>query len=68
MTIRSIARIAFKWKITKLKDNVKTFVDKNFDHFLKKDNKEWSELNDWTDGRLFGLLLDKHRIAKKPFN
>ena len=51
-TIRSITRIAFEWKISRLIENVMTFIDINFDHFLKKDNRELSELNDLTDGRL----------------
>ena len=63
--IRTIARIAFEMKITKLKENVMTFIDIYFDHFLKKDNKELSELNDLTDGRLLHLMANKFRNGKK---
>ena len=57
-TMQSIARIAFESKITSLMDIVMTFIDKNFDHFLK-DNKGFNELNDLTDGRLLDLVVNK---------
>ena len=62
---RPIARIAFEFKITKLEENVMTFIRYNFDHFLKKDSKELSELNDLTDGRLIDLMANKCRSGKK---
>ena len=61
LKIKSIARIAFESQITRLTDNVMTFIDINFDHFLNKDNKEMRELNDLTDGRLFELKANKKR-------
>ena len=64
-TNRSIARIAFELKITKLMDKVMTFIDQNFDHFLKKDYKELRELYDLTDGRLLDLMTIKCRSGKK---
>ena len=59
--MRLIARIAFELKINKLEKNVMKFIGDNFDHFLKKDNKELSELNDLTDGRLFDMMANKCR-------
>ena len=67
-TMHSIARIAFEFKIIKLEDNVMAFIGNNFDHFLKKDNKELSELNDLTDGRLFHLMANKHKIREIVLN
>ena len=66
--MHSIAKIGFELKITKLEDNVMAFIDKNFDHFLKKDNKELSELNDLTDGRLFHLMANKFKRREKVLN
>ena len=63
--IRSISRIAFEFKITKLEEFVMKFIGDNFNHFLKKDNKELSELNDFTDGRLFDLMANECRSGKK---
>ena len=40
-----------------------TFIDKNLDYFLKKDMKELNELNDWIEGRLFELMVNKFRNA-----
>ena len=67
-TITSIARIAFELKITKVEENVMTFIGHNFDHFLKKDNKELNELNDLTDGRLLDLMVNKLRKVSKITN
>ena len=63
--IKSITRIAFESQISRLIENVLTFIDKNFDHFLKKDNKELNEMNDLTDGRLFHLMANKCRKSKE---
>ena len=70
-TIGSIAKIAFEFKIIQkwfgvksLEDKVMEFIDSNFNHFLKKDNKELSELNDLTDGRLFDLMANMCRNGK----
>ena len=66
-TIKSIARIAFELKITKLEENVMKFIDHNFDHFLKKDNKELNDLHNLTDGRIIELMANKCKIeVKKP--
>ena len=65
LKIRSITRIAFESQILRLIENVMTFIDINFDHFLKKDNKELSQLNDLTDGRLFELMANKFRKSKE---
>ena len=66
--MKSFARIAFEFKIQNLEENVMTFIDTNFDHFLlKKDNKELSELNDLTDGRLFHLMANKCRKSSLHF-
>ena len=64
-TISSIARIAFELKITKLMNNVMQFISDNFDHFLKKNNKELNELNDLTDGRLMDLMAKNCRSGRK---
>ena len=63
--IRSIAILAFKSQNSRLMENVMTFVDTNFDHFLKKDNKELSELNVLTDDRLFNLMANQCRKANE---
>ena len=65
LPIKSIIRIAFDLKISRLIENVMTFIDMNLDHFLKRYNKELSELNDLTDGRLFHLMANKFRKEKE---
>ena len=65
LTIRSIARMAFESQILRLIENVLTFIDVNFDHFLKKDYKELNVLNDLTDGRLMDLMANQCRKAKE---
>ena len=67
-TIGSIARIAFESQISRLTENVMTFIDTNFDHFLKKDIKEMNELNDFSDGQLFQLMAKKCRKAFEENN
>ena len=57
--IQSISKIAFELKISKLIENVMTFIDINFDYFLKKENKEMNEFNDLTDGRLMDLMANQ---------
>ena len=67
-TIRSLIRIAFISKISRLIENVLTFIDINFDHFLKKEDKEMHELNDLTDGRLFDSMVNKFRKLCEEIN
>ena len=66
--LTTIAKLASDWKITKLMDNVMTFLSKNFDHILKKDNKELRELCDLTDGKFIDLLANNCRIGKNQSN
>ena len=68
LTIRQIARIAFESRITRLIENVLTFIEINFDNFLKKNNIELSELNDLTDRRLFHLMINKFRHLSEEIN
>ena len=62
--IQSISKIVFELKITRLMDNVMTFIDINVDHFLKKDIKDLNELNDLTDGRLMNLMSNQCKAFK----
>ena len=62
--MQSFARMAFELNAQSLEENVMTFIDRNIDHFLKKDNKEMCELNDFTDGRLIHLIANKYKRSK----
>ena len=61
LTIRSIERLAIEWQFIRLIEEVMTFIDTNLEYFLKKDIEELYELNDWFEGRLFELILNKCR-------
>ena len=57
--MRYILKIAFQYKIEKLLDKVMEFMDKNMNHFLNQGNELLIQYNDYTDGRLFTLMVDK---------
>ena len=61
LTIGSIARIATESQVLGLMEKVKTFIDTNFEHILKKDKNELRELNDLTDGIILEIMANKCR-------
>ena len=65
--IQSISEIAFELKLTKLMENVMTFIVKNLNHFLKRDIK-LNQLNDLTDGRLFDFMANQCNRLKESLN
>ena len=57
--MRYILKIAKQYKIEKLLDKVMEFIDKNMNYCLNWNNDLLIEYNDYTDGRLFTLMVDK---------
>ena len=59
LKMRWILKFAFDFKIEKLMDKVMEFVEKNLNYFLIGGNEVLMDLNNWTDGRLLTLMVDK---------
>ena len=60
LKLQSISKIAFEFKIEKLMDKVSNFIYHNMENILTQDNEELFQLNDTTDGQLFGQMIHTH--------
>ena len=63
-----ISRISFSYKMEELITKVMSFIDNNFNDFIKKEGKELNRLNDLTDGRLIQLMADNYSKLFKDYN
>ena len=59
-----ISRIAFRYKIYELITKVKAFIDKNFNKFVSKNQKELKLLYESTDGLLLEVMANNYREMK----
>ena len=59
-----ISRIGFRYKMEELIAKVMSFIDKNFDQFVAKDEEELKLLNESTDGRLLKVMANNYRKVK----
>ena len=64
----AISDIAFNHKINALITKVMKFIDNNFNHFVNKDIKQLSEMNDSTNDKLLELLANNYRKISKELS
>ena len=59
VTFNWVSKIAFNYNLSEIMAKVLAFIDKNFHHFVKKDNKEMHELDVLTHNH-FGEVMAKN--------